>query len=100
MKNGTTNHTQPLTCSYYVARAQLALEPHLTTANSDFALPFLRGIDVMVLADRINSASDPALASIIEIASRGTGIPKEAVKAYAEMAVAMNQPVQIYGSEK
>lgn len=96
MKNGASNNSQPRTCFEYVARAQKELKPHLTKANSDFALPFLKGIEVMVLAQRIETASDPALGSMIDIAARGTGIPKEAVNAYAEMAIAMNQPVHIY----
>lgn len=96
----SSKYNKPNTCFEYVARAQQVLEPYITEVNSEFVLPFLKGIELMVLTGRIDTATDPALATIIEIASRGTGIPKEAVSAYVEMAIAMNKPVQIHGGKK
>lgn len=95
MKKGKSSN-KPNTCFEYVARAQQALEPYQAKINSEFTLAFLKAIELMVLADSIKTASDPALTPIIEIASRGTGIPNDVVRAYAEMTVAMNQTIQIY----
>lgn len=100
MKNGTSNTKKNQTCFYYVERAKAALAPHLSSFNSSFEMDFLKAIDCMVLSGSITSMSDPALIPIIEIAARGTGIPKEAVTAYVEMVVAMAQPVRIDGSNK
>lgn len=83
------------TCYEYMVRATEALRPYEKTIATGYTMAFMSGIELLVQTENISSFKDPALIACIELASKGTGIPEEVVRQYAEMAVALNKPVHI-----